>query len=93
MVAKSKKKDFKEILAYISEESDSGAQRVTEEIQEKIELIREFPGLGHVIPSRSGKNRQVIVFKYRIIYTVKAKHLFVKRIIHGARNFPPTGAS
>ena len=87
--SRSAKKDFKEILEYIAKDSPVNSQRVAAKIRGKIELLRSFPGLGHhAARYKSTNSRQVIVYRYRIIFSATKQLLIIKRIVHGARNFP-----
>lgn len=79
--------DAENIKAYIEQDSDIYATRVTEKIIEAVEDLKSYPQIGRVVPEFRKKDiREVFVYNYRIIYELKSHSITVLTIIHSARD-------
>lgn len=84
--------DLRGILSYISTENVSGAEEFIREMQRQIETLKTLPHRCPVIPERdsvSGSYRHMIFGRYRAIFQVSGKTVYVLRVIHGARLLDP----
>jgi len=85
-VTRAAKADLTEITDYIAADNPQAAQRVLDEILDRLDRISRTPGMG---PSckQYGKNmRRFAVGNYVIYYQPTAKGISVIRVLHGARN-------
>jgi toxin ParE1/3/4 len=80
--------ELRSITTYIAQDSIANAIAVNRKIRERISGLAVFPNAGRLVPETSARTyRQVIVFKYRVIYRVEKENVFIVAVIHGARNF------
>jgi toxin ParE1/3/4 len=80
--------ELRSITTFIAQDSLANAISVNIKIRQRIDRLSVFPNVGRFIPEISGQRyRQLIVYKYRIIYRVENECVFVVGVIHGARNF------
>jgi plasmid stabilization system protein ParE len=81
-------RDLGQIFSHISEDSFSKARKFILELEVKIGSLSSFPKRSPSIPENDflGTNyRHLIHKKYRVIYRVEGKNVFVLRIIHGSK--------
>jgi len=81
-------KDLGRIYSHISEESFSKARTFILKLEEKIRSLSTFPERSPLIPENEflGTNyRHLIHKKYRVIYRVEGKNVFILRVIHGSK--------
>ena len=86
--------DLREIVEYIARDDSDAAQRVGERILESVEILRDMPELGRMVPERRNPTiREIIRGSYRIVYRVREalRTIEVWRIWHGARGTPQLG--
>lgn len=80
-------RDIQSICEHISEQDPAAADRLEDRIHESLELLAQFPGMGHTRPDVKDKRyRFWAVGKYIIAYRFE-KELVVVRVLHGARDF------
>lgn len=80
--------DLLAIIDYVSDDSPDAAQRLKDEIEEKASRLPEHPKLykaGRV----SGTREMVVRTNYVVVYTENADEVFILRILHVARQWPP----
>ncbi len=80
--------DLRHIFSYIAEDSISSAKIFISELEEKINTLSTFPERAPYIPENvffGTDYRQLIHGKYRVIYRIDGKNVFVLRIIHGSK--------
>ena len=66
--------DVNDIAEYLAQNSSRYAYHIIELIFEKTELLKSFPELGRIVPESNIKSiRELIVKKYRIIYSISTK--------------------
>ncbi len=81
--------DLKDILAFIAKDSPKYAEITGEELIEAVELLRDNPGIGRMVPEVGDIKtiREIIFKKYRIIYQIQSKKsLQVLTIHHSSRD-------
>lgn len=84
------KQDLKEIYDYIARDSKYYAEKVSQDIVEKSELLHKFPKIGRVVPEIGEANiREVIVYSYRLIYEVSSDKIEILTLIHCKQDFSP----
>jgi plasmid stabilization system protein ParE len=90
-VADAAEKDLLGILDYIGINSAAMAEHVEAQLSGAIDSLEEFPERG-AIASESEKwgytVRMLIVFSFRILYTVRKDDVVVLRIVHGSQMTP-----
>lgn len=84
------KQDLKEIYDYIARDSKYYAEKVSQDIVEKSELLHKFPKIGRVVPEIDEANiREVIVYSYRLIYEISPDKIEILALIHCKQDFSP----
>lgn len=84
------KQDLKEIYDYIARDSKYYAEKVSQGIVEKSELLHKFPKIGRVVPEIGEANiREVIVYSYRLIYEISPDKIEILTLIHCKQDFSP----
>lgn len=82
------KDDLKQIFKYIAKDSKFYANKVTDEIIEKSEMLDKFPEMGRIVPEIEDSNvRELIVYSYRLIYEISSKGIEILALIHGKQDF------
>lgn len=80
--------DIERICDRIAEDNPDAADRLDDEIQRAVQLLAQFPGMGHTRGDVSDKRyRFWVVGSYVIAYRVQRGELIVVRVVHGARDF------
>ena len=75
----------------IARDSESYAATVVRELVTAARSLRVFAERGRRVPEYDDPSvRELIVWKYRLVYRVHPERVDVLRIIHGAREMPPT---
>lgn len=75
-----------EILDYIAESNPSTAVRFIESIGEKIQVLKDFPLSGRMVPEfNDPKLRELIHGNYRIIYRHEKTQIIVVAVRHSKR--------
>jgi len=82
--------DLDDIRAYISRDSGRYAKNVIERILASGRLLERFPFAGRRVPElNDDRYRELIVYRYRVIYSVDGNLVTIITVIHGARLLPP----
>jgi len=82
------KLDLKSIHDYIKRDSKYYAQKVSQDIIEKTEILNNFPEIGRIVPEINDNNiRDLLIYSYRLIYEVFPTDILILTLIHGRRNF------
>jgi len=88
LISKSAENDLRSILDYIRTSNPQAAGDFGKRLVDAIESLSTFPYRGHAVEEllslRKGY-RQTVVARYRILYVVREKTVYVHRIFHGAR--------
>jgi addiction module RelE/StbE family toxin len=83
--SESAKKDLKNILHCISQDSPSYAEFFLNGILEKIDYLEEFPQTGRKVPESDDPNDRELIFQnYRIIYILSNEKVIIEMILHGS---------
>ena len=83
--------DLVSVAEHISRDSESYAATVVRELVAAARTLRAFAERGRRVPEYDDPSvRELMVRKYRLVYRVHPEHVDVLRIIHGAREMPPT---
>ncbi len=77
--------DLIEIAVYIAKDNPSAADRVLDALEEKTELLAEYPRLGAERPDIAAEVRAFPVGKYLILYHAIEGGIEIVRYAHGAR--------
>jgi toxin ParE1/3/4 len=74
--------DLADIDAYIRRDSPEAAQRVTESLRARIELLGAFPNLGR--PGKMPGTRELVIswLPYIVVYRLHAGSVEILRIMH-----------
>ena len=79
-------RDLNSIFEFISRDSKDYAQNVINEIVEKTSVLNTFPNIGRVVPEINDPQiRELIIYSFRILYTVRKPETEILAIIHGKR--------
>jgi toxin ParE1/3/4 len=83
-------KRFRQILEYIEKDSPQNAQKVANEIWNRVQQLKEFPKLGRMVPEFNRKEiRELIVYNFRIVYRLKSQdRIEIVGIHHSAQILP-----
>jgi toxin ParE1/3/4 len=81
--------DLTRNAAYIANESPFYATKVTAEIYQRAEKLKNFPRQGRkIILESSGRElREVNIYSWRVIYEIIQNDIFILKIIHMAQSF------
>ena len=84
--------DLTDILEYLAAESPAAARTVMDQIESRLQQLRDYPFLGKMPgdPKLARMGYRILVVEtYVVFYKVRGKTVLVYRIIHGARNILP----
>jgi addiction module RelE/StbE family toxin len=85
-ITKQAKEDLKNIKNYIQKDSYQNSIKVVQTIFEKLQLLEQHPEIGKTIAhTNTGSLRQILVYRYRIIYRLQNNVLEVLTIHHSSR--------
>lgn len=84
--ARSKAKD---ILEYISKDNPDAALALIDQIEEKVNRLRENPEVGRVLPEMQNQSiREIVVHKnYGVVYEVLQNSIEILTVRHFRQNF------
>jgi toxin ParE1/3/4 len=80
--------DLEEIADYIAVENSQAALKLIEEIEKKVNRLKDHPESGRKVPELSGAlhlYREVIVRNYRVIYRYSGEKVYILTVRHGRR--------
>ena len=78
--------DLEKIYYYIADDSINNAKQFIQQLEEKVYLLESFPDRNPFIPENEffgTEYRHLICKKYRIVYRIAEKSVYVLRIFHG----------
>lgn len=83
--------DFEAIIRYLAHDAPDYAQFFMDELFDKLELLKEFPRMGHQVGESDDPNdKEVHCENYRIIYQLlDEKTIKIITIVHGSRQYNP----
>jgi len=83
--------DLVSLAEHISRDSEAYAATVVRELVGAARSLRLFAERGRRVPEYDDPSvRELIVRKHRLVYRVHPERVEVLRIIHGAREMPPS---
>jgi len=80
--------DLEQIFYYIADDSINNAANFVLQLEKKVYALEKFPDRNPFIPENEffGTDyRHLIYKKYRIVYRIVEKSVFILRIFHGAK--------
>ena len=77
---------LKDIYDYIAEDNQDAAIRVVESIYDRVQLLQQFPELGHKYDRKPDQNIRILLYgHYRIAYLIKPDgNIDILGIFHSA---------
>jgi toxin ParE1/3/4 len=79
--------DLKDIVQYISRDSEVYAKRFATRVVEAARRLESFPYSGRLVPEFNEESiRELIYGSYRIIYVVRGDICYVTAFVHGSRD-------
>ena len=79
--------DLEEVAEFIARDSRFYATAVVREAQKAARSLRVAADRGRIVPeSGSSDIRELFLWKYRLIYKVTSKYVYILAFIHGARD-------
>ncbi|MYN07353.1 type II toxin-antitoxin system RelE/ParE family toxin [Pseudoduganella aquatica] len=80
--------DLNSIAHYIARDSTQNASAVVKKILATAASLSQFPHLGAIVPELADPAiRERKVFRYRIIYRVRASEALILAVLHSRRSF------
>lgn len=77
-----------EAAAYIAEDSPEAAVNLVERALDATESLSTLSERGHIVPELNDSTvREILVYKYRLLYEVAPAQVTVLGFIHEARDF------
>jgi plasmid stabilization system protein ParE len=92
-ITQAAKKDIEEIFTFIAEDSPQQAHRFLQALEKQVKNLESFPNRCPLIPENEllgSHYRHLFYGKYRSIFRISEKTIYVLRVIHGARLLDPT---
>ena len=87
-ISKRANADIEAICARIGTDNPPAADRLDERIHHAIQMLAQFPRMGHTRADVQDKRYLFwAIGKYVIAYRVEAKELVVVRVLYGGRDF------
>src|SRR2546430_16061626 len=78
--------DLREVFRFIRRDNLTAAQKVIQEIREKVGGLAQFPLSGREVPELPGTGlREVIAGSYRVIYRLVSNSIEVLTVLHSRR--------
>lgn len=82
------RRTLEEVAQFIAQDSLEGVRRVLNEALETATSLETLPDCGRVVPEIGDPAiREVLVFRYRLMYRVTPDSVAILAFIHGARDF------
>ena len=78
--------DLDEIWTYVAERNRPAADSLSDRIVEKCEMLGRQPMIGESAGHISPALRRVVEGNYVIYYEIEADVVYIRRVLHGARD-------
>ena len=82
------RRDLRELVAYIAEDSVEAAEQVSERILKAAESLSSFPRSGRPGRVKGTRERMVGKTPYILAYRVASNRVRILRVYHAARRWP-----
>jgi len=82
-------RDMVEIWHHVAQHNPDAADRVVVAIENTIELLGQFPGIGTPCPHLAPGLRRTLWREYLIYYRLSEDRVEIVRALHGRRNATP----
>ncbi len=80
------REDLDAIFLSLLDFSESYAKEWITKVFSNLELLETFPEMGRMVPEKEVRFlREIIVWKYRVLYTYLNQEITVIRIVHSSR--------
>ena len=79
------KLDAAEIWYYIAQDNEAAADKLIDQIEDRLKMLAQFPEAGEAVPYIRPDVRRSTVDNYVIYFTPHDDGITVVRILHGAR--------
>ena len=80
--------DLDEVIGYIRQDSPTAAADLLEKTLQAAATLSTFAERGRIVPeSDDPAIRELFVFRYRLMYEVRADQVVIVAFLHGARDF------
>lgn len=83
--------DLEQIRAYLSARSPQGAERVRQRIEQTVDTLSDYPGIGRLTNIADIKMIAVVHYPYLVYHTVTDDELVIVHIRHASRAAPTQG--
>ena len=80
--------DLRHIFSYIAEDSVNNAKKFVSELEDRINTLSSLPERASYIPENAflgTEYRQLMHGKYRVIFRIDKKEIFILRVVHGSK--------
>ena len=87
-ITQSAEEDVEEIWTYIAHDNPEAASRFVLDLEGKVQTLEQFPQRCPLIPESEflgRRYRHLILGRYRVVFRISQKTVFVLRIVHGSR--------
>ena len=87
------RRDLRELIAYIAEDSPQNAELVNARISKSVELLCDMPYAGRTGRLPGTHERVVGRTPYILVYRIDSDQLYILRVLRGARKWPGSFSS
>jgi toxin ParE1/3/4 len=89
VILRSARADILEIASFMRRDRPTAARRWTQELAERLDVLRTWPRSGRVVPEWDDPEvREVIFRNYRALYRIASDRVEVFLVIDGRRDLP-----
>jgi plasmid stabilization system protein ParE len=79
--------DLGEVMEFLAKDAPAYAERIGMRIVEAPDVLEEWPRSGNIVPEFGVDHvREIIVWPYRVIYTVRGNDCYIVAVVHGSRD-------
>ncbi len=78
--------DVKEIITFISKDSDFYAINFTSKIISSVDILKVFPEIGRIVPEYENiMIREILYRNYRVVYQIEKNDIEILTVFHGSK--------
>ncbi|MFM9967626.1 MAG: type II toxin-antitoxin system RelE/ParE family toxin [Burkholderiales bacterium] len=81
--------DLLEIVAYIADDNPSAAQKLKDEIEDKVGKLPDHPRLYKLSPRVKGLRELIVRSNYIVLYRESPRLVEIVSVVHARRKWPP----